>query len=735
MKACRSLICFATVFAVAGVAFAAPTPSVDPGTRAALKMTMLNELSNNSNGSSAGIPRCESTGFEAVEALCAWEAGFGVCGSTFTCKNTCTDGLYPTTCIGPPTIQPDNCCNTNPHPVNEWYMSATSQHCQSPSISSAHPASGAQHMRFEPRADGGGNGADLSCGCVGQNVECRQTIFTNQQNPGFPGTLFNPGVTTIAFDISRDVSSGVPGMGILYLPLTRQGSGGTAMNWLFDNFGYVFVYDYSVNAYIYAGGMVGGRYHNVRFEYDNCADTIIYYYDNVQVQVCTGSPPDQVCVDFVGSISGGTGPQGIEEAFWTASNAPGAIYDIDNYSVVRNLLDQPVCPTTCGADGNEPGEGCDPTGGGDDDCCPGLCGAPGTADECQCPDPANSIFDPTCPLNALEVFNGPNGPFISDGGLYKYTADAEFTSVDNCGSSDDSTLFWGLTPDCGQAADFNDDCLNSTYGGYQSPGDPNASCYGTFQSCVCAPTVPGTVYYFAFGVSGGAPQPAFCSTTFVNITKKTSCALGGPIPGGACCDQTTGMCTDGVEAAACADPFDVYSDNKLCTMVECAAIPGACCNTAPGAGGACVETLQADCPATQYQSWTPGVTCGDITCLEVTGSCCDGLTGSCSTTLQSQCGPASTWTEGGSCSTCVARTGACCVEPSVLEAICTEGQTLAQCNAAGGLWSDSQPCSAVECTPNFIPIPTVSEWGLAILALMLLIGGKIYFSRREAAMA
>ena len=29
-------------------------------------------------------------------------------------------------------------------------------------------------------------------------------------------------------------------------------------------------------------------------------------------------------------------------------------------------------------------------------------------------------------------------------------------------------------------------------------------------------------------------------------------------------------------------------------------------------------------------------------------------------------------------------------------------------------------------------IPTVSEWGLAIMALMLLVGAKVYFARRKA---
>jgi hypothetical protein len=32
-------------------------------------------------------------------------------------------------------------------------------------------------------------------------------------------------------------------------------------------------------------------------------------------------------------------------------------------------------------------------------------------------------------------------------------------------------------------------------------------------------------------------------------------------------------------------------------------------------------------------------------------------------------------------------------------------------------------------------IPTVSEWGLAVLTLLLMIAGKVYFTRRETATA
>ena len=37
--------------------------------------------------------------------------------------------------------------------------------------------------------------------------------------------------------------------------------------------------------------------------------------------------------------------------------------------------------------------------------------------------------------------------------------------------------------------------------------------------------------------------------------------------------------------------------------------------------------------------------------------------------------------------------------------------------------------------PSPSGVPTVSEWGIAIMALLLLIGGKVYFTRRRRATA
>jgi hypothetical protein len=46
--------------------------------------------------------------------------------------------------------------------------------------------------------------------------------------------------------------------------------------------------------------------------------------------------------------------------------------------------------------------------------------------------------------------------------------------------------------------------------------------------------------------------------------------------------------------------------------------------------------------------------------------------------------------------------------------------------------NSSVPCE-FEVSTQFcmIPIPTVSEWGLLVLAILLLIGGKLYTSRHR----
>ena len=55
------------------------------------------------------------------------------------------------------------------------------------------------------------------------------------------------------------------------------------------------------------------------------------------------------------------------------------------------------------------------------------------------------------------------------------------------------------------------------------------------------------------------------------------------------------------------------------------------------------------------------------------------------------------------------------------------------CNALSDkvTWEKGLSCEQLGCDANFTPIPTVSEWGLVIMTLLLLTGAKIYFGRRR----
>jgi hypothetical protein len=64
--------------------------------------------------------------------------------------------------------------------------------------------------------------------------------------------------------------------------------------------------------------------------------------------------------------------------------------------------------------------------------------------------------------------------------------------------------------------------------------------------------------------------------------------------------------------------------------------------------------------------------------------------------------------------------------------ICTDGVIQADCQGENLIWTKGAACSQVDCPATFQAIPTVSEWGLVVLALLLLVGAKVYFGRREA---
>jgi len=73
--------------------------------------------------------------------------------------------------------------------------------------------------------------------------------------------------------------------------------------------------------------------------------------------------------------------------------------------------------------------------------------------------------------------------------------------------------------------------------------------------------------------------------------------------------------------------------------------------------------------------------------------------------------------------------GACCNHDPF--GGCQDDRALDECVCGKCEWFQERTCAQVDCTRA--PIPTVSEWGLVILTLLLLTGAKIYFGRSKVA--
>jgi hypothetical protein len=67
--------------------------------------------------------------------------------------------------------------------------------------------------------------------------------------------------------------------------------------------------------------------------------------------------------------------------------------------------------------------------------------------------------------------------------------------------------------------------------------------------------------------------------------------------------------------------------------------------------------------------------------------------------------------------------GACCDHDAF--GGCQDDRTLEECVCGNCEWFKERTCEQIDCTRE--AIPTVSEWGLVILTLLLLTGAKIWF--------
>jgi hypothetical protein len=627
-------------------------------------------------------------------------------------------------------------------------------------VDTAHPYAGAQHLRVSYD------------NCDAQNPF---GFATDARIP--PGSPL-PGVIGPATYKGQIAISGLFGSNVFWQPQSSS-QGYLTTRTLFYFYGWFYILDDYGAGLTYVPVFTNwddtGNYQEISVHHDPCAKHIcidngygtplgvgpggLCPNGNSDCRVCVGGTDDGApCIGDFQCGGGGvcTGGDCVGRVDYSYGGAPlytGSLYAgttseqfliyTDNFPGDNDVDDLVVetgdpCPTICGNLEIEPGEECD---GINDGFCPGACVAPGGTGpngegECTC-----VVGGPTCD-SATPAVNGSNSEY-SHGGWWTFTADTTAYAVETCGTATHDTAIFALTGVCDslEVLEFNDDCDDNTYG-YGLGADPLASCYAIggidspYNSCLCIATNPGQQYWVLAANAGLGRE------TIVTLTKRNTC--GEVWENGACCDGY-GTCVDDVAAGACADLGDVWTAQKYCSTVEpCDVTLGACCDRSPLLGGACTDGVEAASCAGPNQVYSLGALCADVTCTEVTGACCNGVAGTCSQTLKGNCNVSnsgSSWTQETSCSaiTCTAVPGACCdhfnPDPLALDGICTSGVISADCQGENLEWTKGVSCSAVQCDAVFQAIPTVSEWGLVVLALLLLVGAKVYFGRRQAATA
>ena len=156
-------------------------------------------------------------------------------------------------------------------------------------------------------------------------------------------------------------------------------------------------------------------------------------------------------------------------------------------------------------------------------------------------------------------------------------------------------------------------------------------------------------------------------------------------------------------------PFSVVSIVSCLSLASPAfAQSGACCGVGSG-GNFCSVTGPSSCVLGVYQG--DGTSCDTAACLgSPRGACCNIDNNLC------------VLVDGG--------LAACDSFWALTSIYHGDGTTCVK--TPGGMYDD---CPQPPPPPPPGGVPTVSQWGIAIMALLLLIGGKVYFSRRRATQA
>ncbi|UCE59912.1 MAG: choice-of-anchor L domain-containing protein [Phycisphaerales bacterium] len=219
-----------------------------------------------------------------------------------------------------------------------------------------------------------------------------------------------------------------------------------------------------------------------------------------------------------------------------------------------------------------------------------------------------------------------------------------------------------------------------------------------------------------------------------------------------CCRPVAGgranICEDGVSQSDCTSAGGAFHDGALCCDLSTpcdGSATGSCCS--PGAD--CKLAAQMDCE-NAGGTWGGDLSCGvqgacclDGVCVEMTEDCCDdeggnfhsfgncdslgacnNIPGSPCVITTSQCCTDAGGTHAGNDTECV-ETGACCYE----DASCAVTSRQACAAGDGTFVCRNSQCVGDICDLTRLPVPAVSEWGLAVMALLGLAAATIVFRR------
>jgi|CXWL01.1.fsa_nt_gi hypothetical protein len=354
----------------------------------------------------------------------------------------------------------------------------------------------------------------------------------------------------------------------------------------------------------------------------------------------------------------------LEQFLVFGDNYPGSHLDLDNVSLTRGV----PCPMICG-DGYINifgGEDCETD---DDSNCPGRCISSGQVYECTC----IPICTPSAPC-VLET--GSNGPFILPcdralGCFFIYGTDTQAAWIDTCGSTFNADIeYWGSNAEPPHLGSSNSSCCNPSTCGYEGYDSyPLAECYSEslqMASCTCKElSTAGNIQFEGVIRSPFGSDRLPGQSLYITVGNTDTC----------CVPDCTG---------------------RKCGNDRCGGVCGTCNNE-----NICDGMEICHEPSGQCQSGTPLI-CSD-------GNACNG-TEICNSAM-------------GGC-----QSG---TSPNCDDGLFCNG--LEFCFESHGCLPGQTPCSENEFCDELTDecrhptIPATSAWGLTVLALILLIGGKIHF--------